>query len=110
MAEMIGKIKLDEKHYPGEDFYCDGEVEDELLEIVKKYSAVEFQRIIEERASWPVLYHLSSLRENIVDWLPMDKDMKVLEIGSGCGAITGKLAEKAEMGNSWGVQSMETEK
>ncbi len=38
---------------------------------------------------------LSPLRENIVDWLPMDKNAKVLEIGSGCGAITGKLAEKA---------------
>ena len=38
---------------------------------------------------------LSPLRENIVDWIPMDKDAKVLEIGSGCGAITGKLAMKA---------------
>lgn len=95
MKEKIGKITLDDKHYPGEDFYCDGTVEDELLEIVKKYDSGEFQRIIEERAQWPVLYHLSPLRENIVDWLPMDKTSKVLEIGSGCGAITGKLAEKA---------------
>lgn len=95
MADMIGKVALDYKHYPGEDFYCDGEVEDELLEIVKKYSPVEYQRIIEERASWPVLYHLSPLRENIVDWIPIDQDAKVLEIGSGCGAITGKLSEKA---------------
>ena len=30
-----------------------------------------------------------------MDWIPMEKDAKVLEIGSGCGAITGKLAEKA---------------
>lgn len=95
MTETIGKITLDYKHYPGEDFYCDGDVEDELLEIVKKYAPIEYQRIIEERASWPILYHLSPLRENIVDWIPMDKSAKVLEIGSGCGAITGKLAEKA---------------
>lgn len=95
MREKIGKIVLDDKHYPGEDFYCDGAVEDELLDIVKKYDSGEFQRIIEERAKWPVLYHLSPLRENIVDWLPMDKTCKVLEIGSGCGAITGKLAQKA---------------
>lgn len=94
-VETIGKIVLDYRHYPGQDFYCDGEVEDELLEIVKKYSDVEYQRIIEERASWPILYHLSPLRENIVDWIPMDKEAKVLEIGSGCGAITGKLSEKA---------------
>lgn len=91
----IGKIKLNLKHYPGEDLYCDGAIEDELLEIARDYSTVEFQRIIEEKKSWPVLYHLSALRENIVEWLPIDKKMKVLEIGAGCGAITGALAAKA---------------
>lgn len=95
MTEKIGNITLDYKHYPGEDFYCDGEVEDELLAIAENYSSAEFGRIIEERAKWPVLYHLSPLRENIIDWIPMEKDARVLEIGSGCGAITGKLAEKA---------------
>lgn len=93
--EQIGKVSLDYTHYPGEDLYCDGEVEQELLEITKDYSVVEFPEIIEERKKWPILYHLSPLRENIVDWLPMDKEMKVLEVGSGCGAITGKLSEKA---------------
>lgn len=95
MTEEIGKVRLDLTHYPGEDYYCDGEVEDELLEIAKNYAKVEYPRIIEERKSWPVLYHLSALRENIVDWLPIDKSMKVLEVGSGCGAITGALSGKA---------------
>lgn len=95
MTEQIGKVTLDYTHYPGEDYYCDGVVEQEILEIAKKYSPLEFPQIIEERKSWPVLYHLSKLRENIVDWLPMDKSMKVLEVGSGCGAITGALAKKA---------------
>ncbi len=94
-TEQIGKINLDLTKYPGEDFYCDGSVEDELLEIVQKYSKVEYPRIIEERADWPTLYHLSSLRENIVDWIPMDESTKVLEVGSGCGAITGALSRKA---------------
>lgn len=93
--EEIGKIKLDLTHYPGEDNYSDGDVEDELLDITRNYAAVEYQRIIEERKSWPILYHLSSQRENIVEWLPITKDMKVLEVGSGCGAITGALARKA---------------
>lgn len=96
MTEQIGNVILDYKYYPGEDFYCDGEVEDELLDIVKNYSPAEYQRIIEQRAKWPILYHLSPLRENIVDWIPMDKSAKVLEVGAGCGAITGKLSEKAE--------------
>ena len=95
MVEKIGKITLDYSHYPGEDFYCDGDIEQELLDIAKNFSASEFPRIIEEKKSWPVLYHLSELRENIVEWLPMDKSMKVLEVGSGCGAITGCLSRKA---------------
>ena len=42
----IGKIKLNLKHYPGEDLYCDGAIEDELLEIARDYYTLEFQRII----------------------------------------------------------------
>ncbi len=93
--EKIGKVTLDYSKYPGEDFYCDGAVEDEILQIVRDMSPVEYAGVIEERASWPILYHLSPLRENIVEWIPMSKDAKVLEVGSGCGAITGALARKA---------------
>ena len=94
--EYIGKIKLDLSKYPGEDYYCDGAVEDELLKVVRDLSSVEYAKEIEERKKWPILYHLSPLRENIVDWIPMDKDAKVLEVGSGCGAITGAFARKAK--------------
>lgn len=93
--EVIGKIKLDYTYYPGKDFYCDGEIEDELLGIVQNHSREEFRAIIEEKASWPVLYHLSPLRENIVEWIPIEPGAKVLEIGSGCGAITGSLARRS---------------
>lgn len=93
--EKIGKVTLDYTFYPGEDYYCDGPTEDELLHIAKNHAPAEFPALIEERGSWPVLYHLSAQRENIVNWLPITKDMKVLEIGSGCGAITGALAAKA---------------
>lgn len=95
MTEQIGKITLDLSKYPGEDFYCDGAVEDELLEIVQNHPKQDYAKVIEERKSWAVLYHLSHIRENIVDWIPMTKDMKILEVGSGCGAITGALARKA---------------
>lgn len=93
--DTIGKVKLNLSRYPGEDKYCDGEIEDVLLDIAKDRAEVEYPRIIEEMHSWPILYHLSSLRENIVEWLPITKNMKVLEVGSGCGAITGALARKA---------------
>ena len=93
--EKIGNITLNLKHYEGTDVYTDGDVEDELLAIVRDLSPVEYPKVIEERGSWPILYHLSTLRENIVDWLPIKKTDKVLEVGSGCGAITGALSGKA---------------
>lgn len=93
--EKIGNITLNLTHYEGCDTYSDGDVEDELLAIVRDLSPVEYQKVIEERGSWPILYHLSTLRENIVDWLPIKKTDKVLEVGSGCGAITGALSRKA---------------
>ncbi len=93
-TEYVGKVKLDLAKYPGEDFYCDGDIENDLLDIVTNHAPSEFERIIAERESWPILYHLSPLRGNIVEWLPMDGNTKVLEIGSGCGAITSALAPK----------------
>lgn len=92
--EQIGKITLDYSKYAGQDFYCDGAVEDELLELVKTLSPEEYDAQIKEKKSWPILYHLSPLRENIVDWIPMEKSAKVLEVGSGCGAVTGAFARK----------------
>lgn len=90
--EKVGKVTLDLTSYSGKDFGCDGPFEDELLAISKKYAPVEFKNIIEERLDWPTLYALSDARENIVRWLPIKKNQKVLEVGSGCGAVTGALA------------------
>ena len=41
MIEKIGKITIDDTHYPGQDFYCDGTIEDEILEIVRENAAVK---------------------------------------------------------------------
>lgn len=95
LPERIGKVTLDYQYYPGKDLYSDGAIEDEILGIVKESGAVEYPSIIEQKNSWPILYHLSALRGNIVDWLPIKPSDKVLEIGAGCGAITEKLSEKA---------------
>ncbi len=95
LPEKIGNVTLNYQFYPGKDLYSDGAIEDEILAIVKNASRVEYPSIIEEKKSWPILYHLSPLRGNIVDWLPIKPGDKVLEIGSGCGAITEKLAQKA---------------
>ncbi len=96
MAEKIGRVSLNLDYYEGKDLYSDGDVEEELLEIVKNHTPDEFPGLIEEKASWPVLYHLSEQRENIIDWFPMREHASVLEVGAGCGAVTGALTRKAE--------------
>ena len=42
-----------------------------------------------------LLYHFSEVRENILNWYPFKEDATILEIGAGCGAITGALCNKA---------------
>ncbi|MCM1182347.1 MAG: methyltransferase domain-containing protein [Roseburia sp.] len=93
--EKIGKVVLDLTCYPGEDIYTDGAIEDEMLEIVKNNAPEAFPEIIEQKKSWPIFYHLSEFRPNIINWLPFKRTDRVLEIGAGCGAITGALAERA---------------
>lgn len=93
--EKIGNVVLDYTYYEGQDFYTDGEIEDEMLDIAMNHPAEQFPEIIEERKSWPVFYHFSPLRSNIIDWIPFKKTDKILEIGAGCGAVTGALVKRA---------------
>lgn len=94
--EKIGKVALDLSLYSGVDLYSEGENEDELLEIVKKHEPYEYNNIIKERSTWSFMYHLSHLRGNIVEWIDELDKADVLEIGAGCGAVTGTIADKAK--------------
>lgn len=85
-------MKLNLDYYNGKDLYSDGEVEDELLHITKNNNS--FHHILKENSSWPILYHLSPIRANLLEWYPFPETASVLEIGAGCGAITGLLSEK----------------
>ena len=96
MQEKIGNVVLDLEYYPGQDYYCDGDIEDKILDIVKNNECNSYDSIIEQENNWPILYHLSHLRGNIIEWLPTLEGAKVLEVGSGCGAITGTLASKCK--------------
>ena len=69
--EYIGKVKLDLKYYPGEDLYSEGEAEDILLQTVREHGPEEYNRLISQGSSWSLLYHLSDIRENIIDFLPI---------------------------------------
>lgn len=94
MNDFVGKVLINYEDYKGIDLYSDGNVEDEILEIVKNYPKDQYSKVISDRRNWPIFYHLSHSRANIIEWLNFSKEQTLLEIGSGCGAITGMLSEK----------------
>ena len=96
MQDHIGKVILDFTHWPGKDLYSDGDIEDEILSFVKDNPPSAYEDYIAKRKNWAVLYHLSYIRQNILAGVGISKEDTVLEIGSGMGAITGKLCEKAK--------------
>lgn len=93
--ENIGKVKLNLKYYGGKDLYSDGEIEDRLLDIVMNNDEEDYNQIISDSREWTIMYHLSHIRQNIAGSIELDKDTSVLEIGSGCGAVTGALSDRA---------------
>jgi len=84
--------KLITEHHPGADLYSDGAVEDELLALFK--AGGDAAAVLRQDKRWPVLYHLSPDRRNLLEWFPFKNDGQLLEIGAGCGALTGFFAEK----------------
>ena len=78
------------QYYKGNDQYSDGDIEDKILQIVRESESLEESG---ER-SFPVLYHLSHVRENILSWYSFREGASVLEIGPGPGAITGLLCRR----------------
>lgn len=86
--------KLNMDHYSGQDLYSDGDVEEELLKAVQ--SGEDLEQCLMKGDSWPFLYHLSKLRENLLDWYGFDKKGSLLEIGAGCGALTGLFCRKTD--------------
>ena len=91
--KKIGKVILDYKFYDESEHYSDGDVEDILLDAAKKDKMKE---LLYTSNNWAVLYHCSKIRENLLEWYPFKKDASLLEIGSGCGALTGLFSRKVD--------------
>lgn len=86
--------KLNESYYCGVDQYSDGDVENEILQMVRQGKGLDSLQA--EKASYPIIYHLSKVRQNIFLWYPFAENARILEVGAGCGAVTGILCEKAK--------------
>lgn len=91
---LIGKVKINDTFYCGSDLYSDGDlIEEEMLDIAR---SGEWEKELAKSNKWAILYHFSDIRGNIIDWYPINKTETVLEIGAGCGAVSGVLCRKAK--------------
>lgn len=87
-------MKINYDFYSGKDEYSDGDIENEIIEYEEKYKNAD--EVFERDVRWPVFYHLTPIRKNILNWYPFEKESSVLEIGAGMGAITEALCEKCK--------------
>lgn len=84
--------KFNINFYKGSDLYSDGDIESTILDIVKNNT--DFIDILHNTKHWAILYHLSPMRKNLLDWYDFDVNGTLLEIGGGCGALSGLFAQK----------------
>ena len=81
----------------GEFGYSDGEAAEQYLEEVFNAASDLSSRSAELQSAikdWPSEYHLSSDRANILRGFNLEGVQRVLELGSGCGAISRYLGEQ----------------
>lgn len=84
---------LNLKWYKDKDEYSEGDVENLVLKLIAENEPEEYSKIICDNFNWSVYYHLTNIRQNILNWYPFSRDADVLEIGCGMGAITGMLCD-----------------
>ena len=78
--------------YKDNDLYSDGDVENDILEIVKRHN--DYTQVLQDDNRWATMYHLSPVRRNLLEWYEFDASSNLLEIGGGCGAFSGMFAQK----------------
>lgn len=66
----------------------------EILDLLKKYNGDQ-QAALEGENSPQCLYAFSPLRENLLEWLELEPEDRVLQIGSDYGSVTGLLGRRA---------------
>ena len=60
---------LNLEYYTQKDLYSDGDIEEQMLKMAKE--GVTCEELSSEQVSFPVIYHFSDLRANILNWYPI---------------------------------------
>ncbi len=70
----------------------DENLERKLLEALQNEEGIE--KTLAEESDWRILFHLSNIRENLLEWYEFDPKASLLEIGAECGALTGLFCRR----------------
>lgn len=76
--------------YDNKDIYDDGSVEEKLLNAYKNKKELNLY-------DDGIFYLTTDVRSNILNWFPFKKEDEVLEVGCGCGTLTGMLCDRCGM-------------
>lgn len=96
MIQLTPKPIFNLNYYKGDDNYSDGDVENQILQIIAENEPEDYTKAIAKNYSWPVYYHLTRTRRNLLNWYDFEPKSEVLEIGCGFGALTGLLCDKCK--------------
>lgn len=81
--------RIIDDYYKGMDLYSDGEVENTLLNHFSGDSDNNCE------SSLLYFYHTAEMRKGLLNWYEFKPNSTIVEVGGGCGALTGLLCEKA---------------
>lgn len=94
MARFKPKLMTDQGDTSGA--YSDGdELERMILELLQGEDATaRIEDMLTGQPSWPVYYHFTPVRRNLLSWFGFRNDAALLEVGCGMGALTGLFCDR----------------
>jgi 2-polyprenyl-3-methyl-5-hydroxy-6-metoxy-1,4-benzoquinol methylase len=97
IPKRVGSVPIKQLSSVTEKEYTDGDSEDFLLQLFQSQDAEEKRRqLLGTNPEWRLKYHIAYTRENLFNWYDFKPGSSVLEVGAGCGALTGLLARKCK--------------
>lgn len=75
----------------------------QILDLLEKYGSDPegIKKALEQEDTPEVLYALSPVRENLLEWYDWNPEGRLLQIGADYGALTGMLAERLRQVDVW---------
>ena len=97
----MAKIIYD--YHKNNESCLDEKVDDIILDIVKNNT--DYTEILNSSTDWSIHYHLNPARTNILSVCDIKLTDEILEIGSGCGAISSGILKQSEYLDSVEISS-----